>query len=83
MNNQHITQMVHKYSVGDKVRVTPRHTWLAGSEGEIAAPIPFTFLAPGYYVTINGSKLALSERSLEKVEIMPLNGDERAESTAE
>jgi len=67
MNNQHITQMVHKFAVGDKVRVTKRHTWLAGAEGEIVALMRFTFIAPGYYVMIDGSKMALSERSLEKV----------------
>jgi len=60
MNNQHITQMVHKFKEGDKVILT--------IEAEVTECIPFTFVEPGYTVKIGKVTLAVSERSIAKIE---------------
>ena len=52
----------HKYAVGDKVCVN-------GAEGEICALVPFTFVAPAYDVKVNGITFAVSERSIERIEV--------------
>jgi len=69
MSNKPIAQqfksaVLHAYSVGDKVRVTGPHM-MCGAEGEICAQMPYTFVAPAYYVKVNGMVFAVSERSLE------------------
>jgi hypothetical protein len=56
--------MQHLYAVGDKVRIV-NHQFMDGAEGVIAAQMPFTFVAPAYYVKVNGGTFAVSERSLE------------------
>jgi len=61
-----ICEMKHKYAVGEKVRVTKHHEFVAGAEGEIVGIMLYTFIAPAYYVQIGGSIVAVSERSLEK-----------------
>lgn len=58
--------MKHKYAIGDKVRVV-NHKYIDGAEGEIAALMPYTFVAPGYYVNIGRTPMAVSERSLERI----------------
>jgi hypothetical protein len=60
--------MQHKYSIGDKVHVV-NHKYIDGAEGEIAALMPYTFIAPAYYVNINGMINAVSERSIERIEV--------------
>lgn len=62
-----VCEMKHKHAVGDKVRVTKPHM-MSGAEGEICALVPHTFIAPGYYVRINGMTTAVSERSIERIE---------------
>jgi hypothetical protein len=57
-----VCEMQHKYAVGDKVRVIKEHM-MSGSEGVISALIPFTFLTPGYYVTVNGMVFGASEQT--------------------
>lgn len=61
-------EIQHKYAIGDKVRVT-NYKHINGAEGEIAALMPYTFKAPGYYVNINGMINAISERSIERIEV--------------
>lgn len=61
-------EMQHKYSVGDKVRVN-NHQYIGGWHGEIAALMPYTFIAPAYYVNINGMTNAVSERNIERIEV--------------
>jgi hypothetical protein len=56
-----VIEMQHKYAVGDKVRIN-------GKEGEITALIPYTFVAPAYYVKIDDTVVAFSERSIKSID---------------
>ena len=63
-----VVEMQHKYAVGDKVRVIAPFSKIYLYLGTIHAQIPFTFASPGYYVDFGGEIIAMSERSLEKIE---------------
>jgi len=63
----------HTYQVLDKVRVT-NHAY-NGAEGVIVDLMPWNLVAPAYYVGINGVIVAVSERSLERIET---NGNTKA-----
>lgn len=63
-----VVEMQHKYKKGDKVRVVAPFSKLYLYPGEIHKLIPYTFVAPGYYVKFGDDVIAMSERSLEKIE---------------
>ena len=67
------TPMKHKYAVGDRVRNINPDLACCGQEGVIRAILPYTFIAPAYYVKYDNDSssrtVAVSERSLEKVEV--------------
>jgi ribosomal protein L21E len=52
--------MQHKYAVGDKVTIT--------IEGVVSELMPYTFVEPGYIVKVGKVALAVSERSIERIE---------------
>ncbi len=66
MSNEYMP-MQYKYAVGDRVRVT-NHKYPNGADGIIVALFPYMLIAPGYDVKIDGVIMAVSERSLEKIE---------------
>lgn len=67
--------MKHKYSVGDRVRNINKEHKHYGQEGVIDAILPYTFVAPAYYVLWDGETktVAVSERSLESCKDTPKN----------
>lgn len=62
-----VWEMKYKYQIGDKVRVT-NHKYPNAAEGVIVALFPYMLIAPGYDVEIDGVIMAVSERSLERIE---------------
>ena len=63
----------HKYAIGDRVRNINPELACCGQEGVIDAILPYTFIAPAYYIKYDNDSssrtIAVSERSLEKVEV--------------
>lgn len=59
-----------KYTIGDRVRNINHDHACHGMEGMIEAVMPYMFVAPAYYVRYDSADrtIAVSERSLEKVE---------------
>jgi hypothetical protein len=62
-----IVEMQHQYAVDDKVHVVNHHS-IHDASGVIIALIPFTFISPAYYVRIDDKVVALSERSIERID---------------
>ena len=61
------TAMKHRHAVGDRVRCINHDHKQYGQRGTIDAILPYTFVAPAYYVLWDGATktVAVSERSLE------------------
>lgn len=68
IKQQFKSAMQHKYAVGDRVRITNKEHKLYNFEGEITELMPYTFVEPAYYANISGMVVAVSERSIEKIE---------------
>lgn len=62
MSNEYLPPIQHKFAIGDRVRT------FSGAIGEISSLMPYSLVAPAYYVRIAGRIVALSERSLEKID---------------
>lgn len=68
MSNEYLPPIGHKYSLGDDVVVTSPFSRLHLYPGTIIGLLPYRLVAPAYDVLVGGEKVALSERSLEKIE---------------
>jgi DNA-binding CsgD family transcriptional regulator len=62
----YIEKIQYKYNVGNRVCV--RNHRYYDVEGEIVALMPYSLVAPAYDVQIDGMVVAVSERSLERIE---------------
>ena len=68
MSNEYLKPVQHKFAVGDDVVVTSPFSRLHLYPGSIIGLLPYRLVAPAYDVLISGQRIAMSERSLEKIE---------------
>lgn len=64
----YIEKPQHKYAIGDKVSVK-YYRFVNSVKGEIVALLPYKLVAPAYDVQINGMIVAVSERSIERIDV--------------
>lgn len=66
-----VVEMQHKHAVGEIVRITvpfTTHGKVYTGNGVIHAILPYTFISPAYYVKFGSDVIALSERSIERID---------------